>query len=188
MPGMAALSVEQTQVPELVSERLSFNEVYSAWFYTVERWSYALGCPAADRADVAQEVFLVVRRKLEQFDGNNLSGWLYRITARKVKDYRRRIWFRNLFCAADDESVEPSDSPEEDYQRKQQQAVLRRVLAQMSEKQRTAFILFELEGYSGQEIAELLAVPVQTIWTRLHYARPEFFRLVEVERRKGRLS
>jgi RNA polymerase sigma-70 factor (ECF subfamily) len=180
---MEALSV--VGVPR--EEPVSFDEIYEDWFHTIERWSYALGCPKADLGDVAQEVFLVVRRKLEQFDGNNLSGWLYRITARKVKDHRRRAWFRGLFFGHVQEPIDVADSPEQDYERQQRRAALRRVLDQMSEKRRDTFILYELEGYSGQEVAELLEIPVQTVWTRLHHARKEFFRIVAAERRRGRL-
>lgn len=186
---MAVLSIEQSQVAVLDSERPSFNVVYSTYFHTVQRWSYALGCPAADLADIAQEVFLIVQRKLDQFDGTNLVGWLYRITARKVKDHRQRAWFRKLLHLpwSTYEPVAVASDPEEKYQHKQRQDALRRVLDQMSEKRRTAFIFFELEGYSGPEAAQLLEIPVQTLWTRLHYARREFLQLVAVERRKGRL-
>jgi RNA polymerase sigma-70 factor (ECF subfamily) len=57
----------------------------------------------------------------------------------------------------------------------------------MSDMQRTAFVLFEIEGYSGEEIAELEQIPVNTVWTRLHHARKRFFELVDQARGEGRL-
>jgi RNA polymerase sigma-70 factor, ECF subfamily len=47
----------------------------------------------------------------------------------------------------------------------------------MSEKRRAAFILFEIEGYSGEEIARIHGIPLKTVWTRLHHARKDFLRI-----------
>src|SRR5262245_27717153 len=80
---------------------LAFSDVYTEWFPRTLRWLRAFGVPDGDMEDVAQEVFLVVQRKLAEFDGRNLSGWLYRIAARTASDYRRRAWFRNLFLRSE---------------------------------------------------------------------------------------
>jgi DNA-directed RNA polymerase specialized sigma24 family protein len=48
----------------------------------------------------------------------------------------------------------------------------------MTERRRTTFFLFEIEGYSGEEIAELEGVAVTTIYTRLHHARRDFMSLL----------
>ena len=55
-------------------EALSFEEIYAHWFHDVSRWVRALGGMNADLDDLTQEVFLVVRRKLSQFDGRNLAS------------------------------------------------------------------------------------------------------------------
>ena len=52
----------------------------------------------------------------------------------------------------------------------------------MSPKKREVFALFELEGLSGDEIAERVDCPVDTVWTRLHHARKQF---VKIARRFG---
>src|SRR5580693_10495342 len=75
----------------------SFESVYRTWFPEVARWVRARGANEADVEDVTQEVFIIVRRKLDQFDGRNLPGFLYRITERTVRDHRRSAWIRNLF-------------------------------------------------------------------------------------------
>jgi RNA polymerase sigma-70 factor (ECF subfamily) len=69
---------------------------------------------------------------------------------------------------------------------KEKQRLLEHLLSKMSEKRRVAFVLFEVEGYGGEEIAEILDVPVNTVWTRLHYARKEFFVLLAQHRRAKR--
>ena len=70
-------------------------------------------------------------------------------------------------------------------ERKSAESAVERVLERMSPKKREVFALFELEGLSGEAIAERLACPINTVWTRLHHARAEF---VTVARRLGCLD
>lgn len=165
--------------------RLTFEEVYSEWFHEVSRWARALGGLSADLDDLTQDVFLVVRRKLDDFDGGNLRGWLYRITQRTVRDYRRGAWFRRILSRKSTRPTETSPLPQvlapdpsELFERREAEVLLARLLDRMSEKRRVTFILFEIEGYSGEEIAELEGIPVNTVWTRLYHARKDFFSLL----------
>ena len=176
----AADGIAQTREP------LDFTRVYEAWFEPCLRWLRALGIPDADLEDVGQEVFVVVRRKLDAFDGDKLPAWLYRIATRTASDHRRRAWFRRLWTRGSRVDLDGVPSgvagPSELYERREAERLLDRVLAKMSEKRRAAFALFEIEGYSGEEIATLLDVPVATVWTRLHHARKEFLaRVAELE-------
>jgi RNA polymerase sigma-70 factor (ECF subfamily) len=154
---------------------LDFAEVYARWFGEVARWVRALGGPRADHDDLVQDVFVIVRRKLGGFDGGNLAGWLYRITARTVRDHRRAAWFRRLLRRRDDPGLDAlaatGPGPAESLERREAQRALWRLLERVGEKQRGVFVLFEIEGYSGEEIAALLGIPVATVWTRLHKAR-----------------
>lgn len=167
-------------------ELLDFREVYDTRFHDVVRWARAMGGREEDLDDLAQEIFIIVRRKLPSFDGQNLQGWLYRITQRTVRDYRRAAWFRNLLARKkvyDPEHallrlVEPGRGPAEEQELREAQRTLSLILNRMREKHRTAFVLFELEGYTGEEIAALEGAPVSTIFTRLHHARKEFAALV----------
>jgi RNA polymerase sigma-70 factor, ECF subfamily len=162
--------------------RPSFDLVYDAWFNTTLRWLRAFGIPSSDVEDVAQEVFLVVQRKLPAFDHRNLPGWLYGITYRTASDYRRRSWFRNLFSRAvempRDRSDPDSPTPPEQLEKKQSQRILFHLIGKMKHKRRTTFVLAELEGYSADEIAALEQIPAATVRTRLHYARKDFYELV----------
>ena len=174
------------------AEPLSFEDVYARWFHEVSRWARAFGGLDADLDDLTQEVFMVVRRKLGQFDGANVQGWLYRIVQRTVRDYRRRAWFRSLLPRRSDPGVEretaaPDRSPAEIFERREAERFLVQILDKMNETRRTSFVLFEIEGYSGEEIAALEGVPVNTVWTRLHHARKEFASLVGRAREEGRI-
>jgi RNA polymerase sigma-70 factor (ECF subfamily) len=141
----------------------------------------ALGGPAADVEDLVQEVFVVVERKLADFDGRNLAGWLYRITQRTVSDYRRRAWFRGLFLRNDvvlEDLSAAEPSSHELYARKEEQRRFYRLVGQMNARWRETFVLFEVAGYSGEEIAELTNLPHATVRTHLARARKEFLGLV----------
>lgn len=173
---------------------LSFRTVYESRFHDVVRWARAMGGRDEDLDDLAQEIFIIVRRKLPSFDGQNLQGWLYRITQRTVRDYRRAAWFRNLLARkklADHERtllklVEPGRGPAEDQELREAQQTLRSILDRMREKHRTAFVLFELEGYTGEEIAELEGAPVSTVFTRLYHARREFASILkQIKQERG---
>lgn len=163
-----------------------FREIYEHWFEDVVGWLYALGAPTSDTEDLAQEIFLVVRRKLNRFDGGNLAGWLYRIAQLTVRDHRRRAWFRNLVLRRRDvdmtKMAHAASSPARSYEASEARAQFQDMVGRMSEKLRTTFVLFEVEGYSGEEIARIQDIPLGTVWTRLHKARKEFWKLVTEQR------
>jgi RNA polymerase sigma-70 factor, ECF subfamily len=166
-----------------------FAAIYEAWFEDVVKWIGALGMPDSEAEDLAQEVFLVVNRKLSRFDGRNQAGWLYRITVLTVRDHRRRAWFRNLFRRrqqnVDIEAVARVDGiPTLAREEEQDRLALQRILAQMRPKLRATFVLFEIEGRSGDEIAAIQNIPRATVWTRLHNARRVFWKLVDELRRQ----
>ena len=158
----------------------TFDAIYRSSFVDVARWVRALGANDADVEDITQEVFIIVRRKLAAFDGENLRGFLYRIAQRTVRDHRRSAWFRHLFGKQSPFTELVSQGPTglQLLQERERRKVLEAILARMSEKRRTTFWLFEIEGYSGEEIAQIQSLPVKTVWTRLHHARKDFVRMV----------
>jgi RNA polymerase sigma-70 factor (ECF subfamily) len=172
---------------------LTFEEVYAQGFPHVVRWVRAFGGLDADLDDLAQETFVVVRRQLPKFDGKNLRGWLYRITQRTVRDYREGAWFRRTLGRRHDDkrgkrnAIARQSDPSEILEHREGVRFLTQLLAKISDSHRTAFILFEIEGYTGEEIAELEDVPLNTVWSRLHHARKELYVLIDEARKQGRL-
>jgi RNA polymerase sigma-70 factor (ECF subfamily) len=152
----------------------TFEHVYDQWFDDVSRWVRALGAPEADRDDLVQDVFMIVHRRLPDFDGQNVAGWLYQIARHKLRDHRRLLWVKNVFGGSvplKDEMLRTAVSPLDSLETKQKRELLERLLAALNEDQRAAFVLFEIEGNSGEEIAELQGVPINTVWARIHKAR-----------------
>jgi RNA polymerase sigma-70 factor, ECF subfamily len=153
----------------------TFEELYDQRFDDVSRWVRALGVREADRDDVVQDVFMVVHRRLPDFDGQNVTGWLYQIARRKVRDHRHLTWVKHLFGAGSvpvaENTLTRLHGPFEGLETKQKVQLLERLLGTLSADQRAAFVLFEIEGNSGEEIAELQGVPINTVWARIHKAR-----------------
>ena len=165
---------------------VQFREIYERWFDDVVGWLYALGAPSADTEDLAQEIFIVVRRNLGRFDGGNLAGWLYRIAQLTVRDHRRRSWFRNLVLRRQEVDLSKmpheADSPARNFEDAEARRQFQLMVTKMHGKLVATFILFEIEGYSGEEIARIQDIPLGTVWTRLHKARKEFWKLVKDQR------
>jgi RNA polymerase sigma-70 factor (ECF subfamily) len=162
-----------------------FDRIYRDFFDDVGRWIRALGGPEAEREDLLQDVFLIVHRRLPEFDGQNLPGWLFQITRRRVRDFRRLRWFR-LFLGnspVEDSIASPLVGPDALLGNKQTAEILARLLSTLPEHQRVAFVLFEIEGYSGEEIARIQRVPVNTVWARIHKARAKL--AARATRRRG---
>lgn len=182
-------SLDESETPSCVRATeippsSAFDELYRLWFRDVCRWSRALGGLDADVEDIAQEVFLVVRRKLDDFDGQHPRAWLYGITRRAVSDHRRRAWVRRVLQPFEALLDLPSRAagPSEVLRQNEELRTLSTFLSRLSPVRRTAFVLFEIEGYSGEEIAELEGVPLNTVYSRLHYARRDFLAQLEKHR------
>jgi RNA polymerase sigma-70 factor, ECF subfamily len=166
---------EKTSPEGKAPSELSFEQLYDQWFADVSRWVRALGSGEADRDDLVQEIFLVVHRRLSDFDGQNVAGWLYQIARRKVRDHRRLLWVKHLFGNSSlplaDAMLTTKQSPLDELETKHKRELLEQLLDKLNEDQRAAFVLFEIEGNSGEEIASLQGVPINTVWARIHKAR-----------------
>jgi len=129
-----------------------------------------LGVPAHEAQDLCQEVLLTVHRKLPDFDGQSLRGWLYGICVRMASDYRRSARVRREVVseAPPDAGIEASQGDELD--RKRRLARLLAALELLDEGKRAAFVLHEVEGLTLAEVAEALQTPLQTVYSRIRAA------------------
>jgi RNA polymerase sigma-70 factor (ECF subfamily) len=133
-----------------------------------------LGVPAADREDVAQEIFVRVFRHLGGFrPGNPFSGWIYRITVNAVHDYRRRARRapREDFDADAvlENAPDSAPDPEQSVELSHRQRLLEEAMARLSERERAVFVLREIEGMETRQVAR--ALRITTITVRRHLSR-----------------
>lgn len=159
-------------------EAHAWKQLYDAHFSFVERICRRLGIPDAELDDVVQETFVIAFKKLGAFREGRLTTWLYRIAANVVSSRHRRKRIRSallgLFSSAEPPPAAPAD---QEYDAREAQAAVAAVLERMAPKKREVFALFELDGMSGEEIAERVGCKVETVWSRLHYAREDFERI-----------
>jgi len=158
----------------------SFDEVYDAHFSAMWRSARALGVPETACDDVLQEVFIVVHRRLAEFEGRAaLRTWLVRILVHVVSEQRRR--FRRKEDHAElPEEVRDSRAagPLEELARAEAVKVLATILDALDDDQRTVFVLAELEQLPIPEIAAALGLSPNTVYSRLRLGRREFERQV----------
>jgi RNA polymerase sigma-70 factor (ECF subfamily) len=166
---------------------LNIESVYRDYCDAVTRWAARLSGPEIETEDLVQEIFLIAHRKLGSFRHDAaLATWLYRITERVVSRRRRRErvrrWLMRSDARAGLDTPSAAPTPLETLQRRR--AIMRtyEALEILNENQRSAFILFEIDELSGQQIADLKGVNVSTVWVWLHRARARFLaRLAKLE-------
>lgn len=160
---------------------MDFQRIYEEHFPFVWKSLRRLGVREDDTADAAQEVFLVAYRKLNEFEGRSkVTTWLFGICLRVARDRGRLAHVRRE--VGDDgemlDRVEGSSDVSAEAERHEAVALLERILNDLDFDQRAVFTLFELDGMGGDEIAELLQIPVGTVYSRLRLAREAFQRAV----------
>jgi RNA polymerase sigma-70 factor, ECF subfamily len=145
-------------------------------FRTVWRALRRFGVPEANADDAAQEVFIIASRKLESIEPGREKRFLHAVALRVAANARRARDVRPE--SAESPTIERTltslPNPEALLDRKQARELLDSVLDAMTEDLRTAFVLFELEGYSAPEVAEMLEIPLGTATSRLRRARESF--------------
>ncbi len=163
------------------ARRLDATEVFREHSDFVWATLQRLGIPEADLEDTLQEVFLVVHRRLDTFDGSSMmTTWLYGICRRVAAGHRRRGYRRHELPAdeADETASTEGDSPEHQAAAAQARRRLDAILDAMDLDRRAVFVMFELDGMSCPDIAAVVGVPVGTVYSRIHAARAEFEKLV----------
>jgi RNA polymerase sigma-70 factor, ECF subfamily len=162
------------------SATLTFEEVYEGNVDYVWKTVCRLGVPRPAVEDAVQEVFVVVHRKLASFAGrSSVRTWLFQIARRVVHDHRRTARRKappsaepvpDLGAVAADEST----SPDASARRSEAARVLYELLDKLDTDKREVFILAELEQLAAPEIAQVLGINTNTVYSRLRLAREAF--------------
>jgi len=154
----------------------AFRALYDAHFEFAWRTARRLGLPESDVDDAVQDAFRIAWQQLDRFTWGRFQTWLYRIVANVVSERLRKKRVREFFLGWLD-TERRDDSLEATVEARHSLRVVEQVLGKLSREKREAFALFEIEGLTHQEIAELTGAKVETVRTRVHYARKEFERL-----------
>ncbi len=166
---------------------LSVAEVFRELSPFVWRALRRLGVAERDVEDVCQEVFMVVHRKIGDFEGrSSVRTWVYGISVRVASDYRKRSHVRREVVTDAVPEAASTDDPHQDAARREARAKLDRILDALDEDKRAVFVLYEIEQVTMAEVAEAVGCPLQTAYSRLHAARKLVEEAVAREREERR--
>lgn len=139
-----------------------------------------LGVAEPDLEDVCQEVFLTAHRKLADFEGRSTpKTWLYGICLRTASDYRRRAYNRRERATSEPAALLELRGSQEHDAPGESRHLVQSLLSQLDPDKRDVLVLYEIEGFTMKEIAEMLGCPVQTAYSRLYAARELLLALVQ---------
>jgi RNA polymerase sigma-70 factor (ECF subfamily) len=155
----------------------AFDEVYAAHVELVWRVLRTLGVAEAQIEDAVQDVFVVVHRRLAEWEGRAaITTWLFAIARRVAGAHRRRASRRDVAAEPLGEAEHQADGgdPFAELSRAQAAATVLAILEQLDDDKRTVFALVELEQLSVPEVARMLDLNLNTAYSRLRLARQAF--------------
>lgn len=161
-----------------VSERPSagaeydFARVFDEHLDRVWRALHAMGVPAHQVEDAAQEVFLIVHDKLDTFEGRSkLSTWIYAITHRIGANYRNKQRRLPRHCPLDASEPSPDGTPEQQVSQREAARVVDDFCRTLDDGMRDVFVLCLLEEQSAVEVAAMLGLSPNTVYSRVRLLR-----------------
>jgi RNA polymerase sigma-70 factor (ECF subfamily) len=175
---LAARESEPDTAPTPRVDKLSFEQVYHQHSVFVWKSALRLGVPASNAEDVLQEVFIVVQRRLAEFDGRSaVRSWIFGILLNMVRRYRRGFQRKDARCVSLD--LHPDGalgglSPSDQAEHAERVRLLEKLLGMLDDDKRTLLVLSEIEGWTLREIAEHLGSNTNTVHSRLRVAKRAF--------------
>lgn len=158
----------------------AFRQLVELYQTKVINTAYGMLSDREDAYDAAQETFLRVYRGLGAFKGNStVSTWIYRITANVCTDMLRKRQRSAAIVSIDDNDddkpvkqlPDTSPTPQEYLELNERQQAVRQAMQELSDEYRKIITLYDIEGLSYDEIAQVLACPSGTVKSRLFRAR-----------------
>ncbi len=173
--GAVVSAPEDPRVGHASVARLELAEIYTQHAGFVFRVLRGMGVPEAAVDDAVQDVFLVVHRRLPEFDGRaRVTTWLFQIALHVALSYRRKERRVRDQTPLRETLEDDGGSPLAHVERGQMLGRLQQVLEGLDDDKRVALVLSDLEQLTAPEIAELTGTPLNTVYTRLRRARALF--------------
>lgn len=164
-------------VPSTSTGRATLSTIYTEHHAFVWRAVVRLGVPSDRVDDAVHDVFMVVARRLDEFEGRaSMRTWLFAIAMRVAQSVRRdaarEVRRRErLGTVGSERAHAPHDAADAKH-------TLQELLEQLDDDKRAVFVMAELEGMTAQEIAAVIGGKVSTVYSRLRLAREALERLV----------
>jgi RNA polymerase sigma-70 factor (ECF subfamily) len=146
--------------------------VYRAHHAYVWRCLLRLGVDDAAVDDAVQDVFIVVHRKLDDFEGRaQIKTWLFAIARRVALRYRDRAKRKQHDDESSEEPMSPTGNPDAALSHNEALRRLQDWLDELDDDKRAVFVFYEIEELAMSEVAEVVDCPLQTAYSRLRAAR-----------------
>ncbi len=159
--------------PSTPNALAAFRAMFAAELGYVCRTLRRLGVREGDLEDAAQETFLAVHGKWSDFDpARPIRPWLFGFAFRMAANYRRKR--REAASEQGEDVVAREASPEDAAVTGQARTLALAALDKMDDDRRDVFVMHDLEGFDAPEMAEMLGIPLNTVYSRLRTARAEF--------------
>ena len=156
-------------------EPAALEALFTEWMTTILQWCRRLGGPKVVAEQAAQEVLLVVLRKVHTVRAAEaFPTWAYAVTRRVLAQQRRRAWVRRWDPGARVDTNAPVGNDVADAEARERARLTRQAVDALPDSLREVLVLCELEGLPQQEVAELLSLPLGTLKSRLRRARSAF--------------
>lgn len=164
-----------------------FDALYARHFDFVWRLVKRLGVHESNVDDAVQDVFLVVYRRLGDFQHRSSDRtWIAGIAVRIASDERRRVRRKGGLDGLDEQLPDGRADPHGAAVQSEGMQKLYRILEHLDAERREIFVLAELEQMTAPEISEALGVKLNTVYSRLRLARQQFEEALGAERRQER--
>ncbi len=178
-PGQARVDEPALVARALAGDREALGMLVETYAGSVRRITRAILGNVDDAEDAAQDGLLAALVKLDRYDPTRPFGpWLLRIAANAAIDRRRRRTVRQARVLGDD-LAGGGPLPDAETERLALGDRLRAALDELPEHYRAAVVLFDVEGYSHAEIAEILGLPPGTVRSAVFHARRKLRALLD---------
>lgn len=157
----------------------AFRQLFEQYQHLVFNTSYRMSGSQEEAEDITQDVFVKIFHAIINFRGDSkLSSWIYRITINTCLKRERRKKLANwisldiLFQQEDKfQPQSPDKSPDQQIEISEKEQIVQQAIASLSERQRTALILFRYENLSYREIATVMEISLSAVESLLHRAK-----------------
>jgi len=192
MASVASIGDTDTELIQqtVQGDENAFEQLVKKYQHSVFNTVYRCIGNYEDVEDIAQEVFIKIWRKAENFKGKSkFSTWLYRIVVNQCLDYRSK---HKQKLVSLDEMTEKEQTPESlifkiDHEQRKKAEILRKTIGDLPGRQRIALILSAFEEKSYKEIAQIMEISIASVESLIFRAKQGLKKKLLPMRRNGKV-
>jgi RNA polymerase sigma-70 factor (ECF subfamily) len=159
---------------------MEFWEIYDQYYPKIRRFILTLTRDEWAADDLLQETFLRVQHNMDQLrDPARLSPWIFRIAYNLCQDHFRRTKTASREQSLDQEDLFAEGDIQKEMEQREMEECVQNQVSLLPDLLRTVLVLFDIMGFTHQEIAETLGITVENVKVKLHRARKKLKTILE---------